>query len=148
MLQLINFAGPIDLTPTVKMIEKIPSKRNFPKFGPSLSIVTNRIFAALLALSFVGVCFSYQGQSDAQKTAKPGTDEKVILKMPVQIPTPKESEVVVVFDNGSFAVARQNQIVTIPANEKFRSIVGEHASLNFSEKGETSGNNFWIVKSR
>ncbi len=114
--------------------------------------MTNRVLSLIFVLSLVGICSSYQGQS--QNQGDPGlnrgkqSSETVVLKYAVQIPTPKETEVVVVFDSGNFVVAKQNQIVTIPANEPFRTIVGERASFTFSEKGTTSGNNFWIVSLR
>lgn len=116
--------------------------------------MTNRLLSILFVLSLVGICFSYQSESQNQTQGDPGLSrskpsaETVILKYAVQIPTPKETEVVVVFESGNFVVAKQNQIVTIPANEPFRTIVGERASFTFSEKGSTSGNNFWIVSLR
>lgn len=110
--------------------------------------MTSRILAALLGLSFVGICMSYQGQADpALNRGKQGNDT-VVLKYAVQIPTPKEDEVVVIFESGNFAVAKLNQMVTIPADEHFRTVVGERASFEFREKGSTSGNNFWLVTRR
>lgn len=109
----------------------------------------NRFVSALLVLSFVGVCFSYQGGADpGLGKGKPDDKERVVVKMAVQIPTPQENEVVVVLHSGDFAILKMGQMATIPADEKFRTFVGERASFSFVEKGTTSGNNFWRVERR
>ena len=122
---------------------------NFGTSGPFCTIVTNRFVSAFLVLSFVGVCFSYQGGADpGLSKGKPEDKDRMVVKMAVQIPTPKENEVVLILDSGDFVTMRQGQIATIPATEKFRTIVGENASFSFVEKGTTSGNNFWRVERR
>ena len=123
------------------------SESNLCHSDPSFSIVANRFLSALLVLSFVGLCFSYQGDQD-KNPIKQDPKERVLVKMAVQIPTPKDEEVVLILQSGDFAIVKMNQIATIPENEKFRTIVGEHASLSVVEKGETSGNNFWKVTKR
>ncbi len=111
--------------------------------------MTNRFVSAFLVLSFVGVCFSYQGGADpGLGKGKPEDKERMVIKMAVQIPTPKENEVVLILDSGDFVTIRLGQIATIPATEKFRTIVGENASFSFVEKGTTSGTNFWRVERR
>ncbi|MEI7986612.1 MAG: hypothetical protein WCI55_13380 [Armatimonadota bacterium] len=110
--------------------------------------MTNRFVSAFLVLSFVGVCFSYQGGDPGLGKGKPEDKDRMVVKMAVQIPTPKENEVVLVLDSGDFVIMRLGQIATIPATEKFRTIVGENASFSFVEKGSTSGNNFWRVERR
>ena len=109
--------------------------------------MTNRFVSAVLVLSFVGVCFSYQGDQGISRS-KPDEKERVVVKMAVQIPTPKTEEVVLVLNSGDFAVLKMGQMATIPADEKFRTLVGEQASFSFVEKGSTSGNNFWRVERR
>lgn len=71
-----------------------------------------------------------------------------MVKMAVQIPTPKPDEVTLVLNSGDFCVMKAGQIATIPEGEKFRTIVGENASFSFVERGPTSGNNFWRVDRR
>jgi hypothetical protein len=111
--------------------------------------VANRFVSVLLVLSFVGVCFSYQGGADpGLSKGKTAEKEHVLVKMAVQIPTPKEDEVIVVLNSGDWAALRMGQMATIPADEKFRTLVGERASFSFVEKGSTSGNNFWRVERR
>jgi len=58
--------------------------------------------------------------------------------MAVQIPSPKEDEVILVLRLGRFLRCEDGQMATIPADEKFRTIVGEHASFSFVEKGSTA----------
>ena len=72
----------------------------------------------------------------------------MLVKMAVQIPTPKEDEVILILASGDFVAVKMGQMATIPADEKFRTIVGERASFAFVEKGSTSGNNFWRVERR
>ena len=111
--------------------------------------MTNRFASAFLVLSFVGVCFSYQGGGDpGLGKGKPDEKERVMVKMAVQIPTPREEEIVLILSSGDFAVLKMGQMATIPDGEKFRTLVGEKASFSFVEKGETSGNNFWKVMRR
>lgn len=110
-------------------------------------IVANRFLSAVLVLSIVGLSFSYQGDK-APQTKKPEAKESVILKMAVQIPTPKEDEVVLVLGSGDFCVLKMGQMATIPIDEKFRTMVGERASFTYVEQGAKSGNNFWRVEGR
>ena len=109
--------------------------------------MANRFVSALLVLSFVGVCFSYQDDKGLSRS-KPDDKERVVVKIAVQIPTPKEDEVILVLASGDFVAVKMGQIATIPSDERFRTIVGEHASFSFVEKGSTSGNNFWRVVRR
>lgn len=98
-------------------------------------------------MSIVGLGFSYQGDSNSQ-AKKPEQKEPIIVKMSVQIPTPKDNEVVLVLGAGDFCVLKLGQMATIPTEEKFRTMVGEHASFTFVEQGAKSGNNFWRVEAR
>ena len=111
--------------------------------------MANRFVSALLVLSFVALCFSYQGGADpGLGKGKPDEKERMLVKTSVQIPTPKDDEVTLVLASGDFVVVKMGQMATIPPDEKFRTIVGEHASFTFDSKGSTSGNNFWRVERR
>ena len=143
------FHRPVDPTAFLSFRPFYHLKSNLLFPEPSCPIVTNRFVSAFLVLSFVGVCFSYQGGADpGLSKGKPEDKDRMVVKMAVQIPTPKENEVVLILDSGDFVTMRLGQIATIPATEKFRTIVGENASFSFVEKGTTSGNNFWRVERR
>ena len=76
--------------------------------------MANRFVSALLVLSFVSVCFSYQGGADpGLGKGKPDEKERVLVKMAIQIPTPKENEVTLVLATGDFVIVKMGQIATI-----------------------------------
>jgi hypothetical protein len=111
--------------------------------------VANRFLSGLIVLSFVGVCYSFQGGDTGLVRDKQGDEKRpVVLKQSVLIPTPGKDEGVVIFENGDFALIHLGQNVSIPPTEKFRGIWGENVTLIFLEKGQTSGNNVWKLDRR
>jgi len=121
---------------------------NFPPPRPSTTIVANRFVSAILVLSFVGVCFSYQVGDTGLTRGKQDDKPIVVGRMSSKIPTPEKDECVVIFESGDHAVVKIGQLVSMPSTEKFRGIWGESVTLVFDEKGATSGNNIWKVARR
>ena len=111
--------------------------------------MANRFISGLLVLSFVGVCYSYQGGDAGLNRDKQADDKKpVLVRMSVQLPTPGKEEGVVIFENGDFMLIKIGQLVSIPATERFRGVWGESTAFIFREKGATSGNNLWVLDRR
>lgn len=76
-----------------------------------------------------------------------GAAVPIVARTSVQIPTPKDSEVVVIFATGDFAVLTQGQYFSIPKNEPFRTIWGRSAEYTYRNLGEKSGNlNYEVIR--
>lgn len=71
----------------------------------------------------------------------------IVTRTNVQIPTPKDYEVVVIFATGDFAVLTEGQYFSIPKSEAFRTIWGKRAEYTYRSLGEKSGNlNYEVVR--
>lgn len=71
----------------------------------------------------------------------------IVTRTNVQIPTPKDYEVVVIFATGDFAVLTEGQYFSIPKSEVFRTIWGKRAEYTYRSLGEKSGNlNYEVVR--
>lgn len=99
--------------------------------------------AATICLLAIGVSQqgSDQGLGRTKKEVAP-----VVTVTSVQIPTPKDNEVIVIFANGDFSVLATGQFFSIPKGELFRTIWGKRAEYTYRNLGEKSGNlNFEVI---
>jgi hypothetical protein len=109
----------------------------------------NRFSWILAAFCLLTIGVSQQGSDPGLGKVKNETAPvgPIVTRTNVQIPTPKELEVVVIFANGDFAVLTQGQFFSIPKGEPFRTIWGKNAEYTYRNLGEKSGNlNYEVIR--
>jgi hypothetical protein len=109
----------------------------------------NRFSWILAAFCLLTIGFSQQGSDSGLGRTKADTAPvaPIVTRTNVQIPTPKENEVVVIFANGDFSVLSEGQFFSLPKGELFRTIWGKRAGYTYRSLGEKSGNlNYEVIR--
>lgn len=102
----------------------------------------NRLTWILAVCCLLTIGVSQQGSDPGLGRAKEGAAPAPVIqiKPSVQIPTPKDTEVVVIFLTGDYIVLTQGQSFSVPNGESFRTAQGAKANWRFRNRGEASGN--------